>query len=269
MQAFQGEVNEVTVTEEGEVNDYAQHCCNLLKDDAMLFITIRSLSAADVFKVLQVVEQTKRIRHKAEEEELHQYAVYEQEKPKGPKRINLNDPSRASMPLGSNYSPPTSLAIHLSKIDMPELRPRQAASSPPDHPGEARKDKGKKKGKDRSNDKGEGKDRVQPAVTPPTLNKLTKPSPNAFAPANTHSYDSRHSSNPPPLPVPSATQLANPTVYGAWTRPNHSRVSSGPSSSLIPGYVPPSNGQPPPFPQSEPGTRPLSMAGLLDLFTRR
>ena len=42
-------------------------------------------------------------------------------KTKGPKRINLDDPA----PTGAKgYKPPSSLTIHLSKIDMPELRPK-------------------------------------------------------------------------------------------------------------------------------------------------
>ena len=46
----------------------------------MLFVTIRSASAREVPKVLQVVEHTKRLRHKAgldEDQELHQYVVYD------------------------------------------------------------------------------------------------------------------------------------------------------------------------------------------------
>lgn len=34
------------------------------QDDAILFVTLRSAAAEQVPKVLQVVEQTKRIRHK-------------------------------------------------------------------------------------------------------------------------------------------------------------------------------------------------------------
>jgi hypothetical protein len=36
MQAFKGEVNEVAVEDEGEIDDYAQHCWNLLKVCYML-----------------------------------------------------------------------------------------------------------------------------------------------------------------------------------------------------------------------------------------
>ena len=107
----------------------------------MLFVTVRSSSAAEVPKVLQVVEQAKRLRHKAgtcelglhygifvkpphsgldEDEALHQYVIYDTPKTKGPRRINLDDPSTgASKP----YAPPTNLTVHLSKIDMPELPP--------------------------------------------------------------------------------------------------------------------------------------------------
>lgn len=100
----------------------------------MLFVTIRSASAAEVPKVLQVVEHTKRLRHKAgrdEEQELYQYVVYDTERPKGPRRIKLDDPAPAPH---MTYAPPTSLSVHLSKIDMPELKPKAAApprSEPP------------------------------------------------------------------------------------------------------------------------------------------
>lgn len=83
IQAMRREVNEVAVEDECAVNDYAQYCANLLqvsltfknerggthfrdlKDEAMLFITVRSSAAIHVPKVLQVVEETKRIRHRA------------------------------------------------------------------------------------------------------------------------------------------------------------------------------------------------------------
>ncbi len=45
--------------------------------------------------------------------------LYNTDKAKGPRRINLDD--RAST---KEYTPPTSLKIHLSKIPVPELRPK-------------------------------------------------------------------------------------------------------------------------------------------------
>ena len=108
----------------------------------MLFITVRSASPADVPRVLQVVEQIRRLRHKrgtyptiypsphfplthlpfievnagALREELNQYVVYDAQ-PRAPQRIRLDDPP------ANTYTPPTSLTVHLSKIPMPELCP--------------------------------------------------------------------------------------------------------------------------------------------------
>ncbi|KAJ7188528.1 hypothetical protein C8R46DRAFT_1054967 [Mycena filopes] len=128
IQALRGQFNEVTVEEEGSVEDYAEYCANLFQDD-MLFVTVLSAGADQVPKVLQVVEQTKRIRHKAGlEEELHQYVLYDTQAHKGPKRINLDDEDKAK----KKYTPPESLTVHLSKIAMPELQPQAKGSSSSD-----------------------------------------------------------------------------------------------------------------------------------------
>ena len=47
--------------------------------------------------------------------------MYATAKAKGPRRINLDDPNPNT---NKTYAPPTSLSVHLSKIDMPELRPK-------------------------------------------------------------------------------------------------------------------------------------------------
>jgi hypothetical protein len=60
-----------------------------------------------------------------EETELHQYVLYDTEKKKGPRRINLNDDAEEK----AKYAPPSSLIVHLSKIDMPELMPKTTLSS--------------------------------------------------------------------------------------------------------------------------------------------
>ena len=71
----------------------------------------------------------------AEEEELHQYVIYETDKPqrRPPRRINLDDPDprkgKIKEPDIGRYLPPTSLTVHLSKIDMPELRPKANPSA--------------------------------------------------------------------------------------------------------------------------------------------
>ncbi|KAJ7209600.1 hypothetical protein GGX14DRAFT_630940 [Mycena pura] len=147
LQALRGQFNEVTVEDEGSVEDYGQYCANLFQDDAMLFVTVLSVGSEQVPKVLQVVEETKRIRHKAGiEEELHQYVLYDTQPRKGPRRINLDDTSK------NKYRPPESLTVHLSKIPMPELQPK-AKGSPertptPPQPVETKKE-GKKEQKKR------------------------------------------------------------------------------------------------------------------------
>lgn len=68
---------------------------------------------------------------------MHQYVVYDttQAKRKGPRRINLDDPN-PSASASKTYAPPTSLSVHLSKIDMPELQPRPESKvqRPPSKP---------------------------------------------------------------------------------------------------------------------------------------
>ncbi|KAI6144478.1 hypothetical protein BKA82DRAFT_4017124 [Pisolithus tinctorius] len=99
LQRGRGLVNEVSVMEEGDVKDYAKYCLQLLSDDAMLFISVCSTEAAQVPKVLQVVEETKRKRYKAGDPELHQYVLYDTQREtpqKGPRIIKLDDePSKS------------------------------------------------------------------------------------------------------------------------------------------------------------------------------
>ncbi|KAJ3964430.1 hypothetical protein EV361DRAFT_812149 [Lentinula raphanica] len=62
MQAMRSVIHEVTVFEEGEIDDYAKFCWRMLRDEAMSFITVRSGHSSQVQKVLEVVEATKRLR---------------------------------------------------------------------------------------------------------------------------------------------------------------------------------------------------------------
>lgn len=130
IQASRGEVNEVLIVDECSAKDYARYCARMLHDEAMMFISIRSAGASQVPKVLQVVEETKRYRHKAGDKDLYQYVLYDTAR-KGPRTINLDD-NKAK---GKDYTPPSNIVVHLSKIDMPELRPRSAI---PNRPGEGR-----------------------------------------------------------------------------------------------------------------------------------
>jgi len=196
IQALRGQFNEVTVENEGSVEDYGQYCANLFQDDAMLFVTILSDGADQVPKVLQVVEETKRIRHKAGlEEELHQYVLYDTQVRKGPKRINLDDTSNVK----NKYAPPESLTVHLSKIPMPELQP-QVKSVPDNKPSppvldakETKKEQKKREEAKRKEDK-----KVTP---PPSPNKLTRPGRESAHKAYFHN--------------PSPSQINNPSIYVA------------------------------------------------------
>jgi hypothetical protein len=129
LHAIRGELNEVTVEAECSVEDYATYCWNLLQDDAMLFVMIKSHTSLEVQKVVQIAEETKRLRHKTGlDDDLFQYVTYDAEAKKGPKRINLDNDNKAKKPAPVEYVPPKSLCIHLSKIPMPELQPLKPGS---------------------------------------------------------------------------------------------------------------------------------------------
>ncbi|KAF5367829.1 hypothetical protein D9757_010332 [Collybiopsis confluens] len=240
LQAIRGEFNEVTVEDEGSVDDYAQYCWNLLEDDAMLFITIKSHTHLEVQKVVQVAEQAKRIGHKAGlQDDLHQYVIYDTEEKKGPKRINLNDDSKTKKP--TPYVPPSSLSIHLSKIPMPELQPPKPGSKetnsagPPPLPlPSKKKDTGKQSSPSSP---------LSPAPAPLPKHKSNRlfrrrsslsrspspPSSRARPPPHVHSYQVH-----PNQPSPSPSQLNNPMIYGAPPPPPHHKrppTGHGPTKS--------------------------------------
>ncbi|KAF8992577.1 hypothetical protein BDZ89DRAFT_1086162 [Hymenopellis radicata] len=193
LQALRGEFNEVTVEQEGEVADYAQYCWNLLQDDAMLFVTVRSDSAEDVPKVLQTVEETKRIRHKAGlDNDLHQYVLHDTLPSKGPRRINLDNEEK--------YATPKSLVVHLSKIPMPELQP--TSPIPPSPPTKEDKKKGKGKKIARNSDPRIHSHQLHPNQPSPSPSQLGNPSIYvAPPPAKTKGRKSSPTPEVPPRPV--------------------------------------------------------------------
>ncbi|KAL0955120.1 hypothetical protein HGRIS_004035 [Hohenbuehelia grisea] len=224
IQAARGEYNEIMVEEEGSIDDYGQYCFGLLKDDAMLFITIRSASAEQVPKVLQVVEQTKRIRHKAGmDDELHQYVLYDtvQTPQKGPRRIKLDDDASKGK---NKYTPPNSLAVHISKIPMPELQPKATVHGK--EVGKNDKEDKKKEKKKEKEDKKKKKDDKKgrspspsPTRLPPKANKLTRPSTSPASNSRVHAHQVH-----PNQPSPSPSQLNNPGIYAA-APPKHPQLS--------------------------------------------
>ncbi|KAI9573767.1 hypothetical protein HD554DRAFT_2166541 [Boletus coccyginus] len=203
LQLGRGQVNEVTVLEEGAIADYAKHCAQLLQDDAMLFISVRSADANQVPKVLRVVEETKRLRYKAGDPDLHQYVEYDTKEGaasrKGPRIINLDDKERGK---NRGYAPPESLTVHLSKIGMPELQPRGTPLDNQQTPHD--QGSGKKQDKDESKhakakDRNRGKDgRLKRTSLSP---RRTSPPPQYFQPTSSVSPSvPRPYLYPPPLP---------------------------------------------------------------------
>ncbi|KAH7913056.1 hypothetical protein BJ138DRAFT_1111787 [Hygrophoropsis aurantiaca] len=310
LQAGTGEVNEVSVSEEGKVKDYAQYCAKLLQDDAMLFITVRSSDAAQIPKVMQVVEETRRIRHKAgpsysfggtlfalnsflgfsDDKDLHQYVVHDTSKPSAPsssRRINLNDVQGQRDE--SKNVPPNSLVIHLSKIDMPEFRPRRI---PPSSHGIMQDDigagdghkEGRKERKEREKREKEkrakreaeknGKDKATSSNSnsPPT-NKITK-APTMRPPASSLPNRSRNHVYPhqihPLQPSPSPSQLNNPMIYAApplpLRAPNHAMTSPPHYPPYTSNFAP--NEAQNHYPQHSPPTTVASapVSGLFDKF---
>ncbi|KAI6046076.1 hypothetical protein EDC04DRAFT_1870881 [Pisolithus marmoratus] len=282
LQHGRGLVNEVSIMEEGHVKDYATYCLLLLLDDAMLFISVRSAEASQVPKVLQVVEEAKRMQYKAVQisptylhcaggPELHQYVLYDTQQgtpQKGPRVIKLDDePAKSRV---KDYTPPSSLIVHLSKIDMPELRPR----GPPGHAREA--DPGRNKGKEKTKEQEKGKkkqedkkrdgndERVKKAKSSsPLLRRSASPSrgnlsgqsnrpqsqhfqtyPSSHTRTNSHGHDSLGVPLPPPHHTrpPNRQTRSQPayrqSMYAGWyghptNRPPPPPISTAPLASPL------------------------------------
>ncbi|TFK29766.1 hypothetical protein FA15DRAFT_663948 [Coprinopsis marcescibilis] len=234
IQAEHGEYNEVVIGDEGAVLDYAEYCNNLLNDDAMLFISVKSSSPQDVPKVLQVVEETKRIRYKAglDEDGLHQYVLYDLEKKKGPRRIDLNDDAQRK----AKYAPPDSLVVHLSKIEMPELKPKTLPSM---------SDKGRKM---------EEKEKKAPAVIPPApSSRPVSPPVEMSRPSSSSGNQDAKAAKPPKLKKPKlvkpprGSETAKPQTVPLQppsTYASHSPHTSSPASytAPTPSYPMPTTG---------------------------
>jgi len=200
----------------------------------MLFISVRSATVENVPKVLRVVEDIKRFRHKAgtslscvlavrcseccvgmdEEGELYQYVIYEQAKPKGPKIIKLDDPKGRNAEMES-YTPPTSLTVHLSKIDMPELKPRATGNASPDKKGKGKEKEKKEKEKEKPAKKDkrkEGDKKPKPSPSPPPpIPHHSRPPANTWAqyPSQLDQESGALNSATPPQPPQPTSMVSN------------------------------------------------------------
>lgn len=223
----------------------------------MLFISVRSSDPNQVPRVLQVVEETKRLRYKvgmcprsmsegyastyvphAGALDLHQYVVYDNKEAmpqKGPRIINLDDNHGKNKT--KEYTPPRSLTVHLSKIDMPELRPRGTL---PDRQPTTRhdQDNGKRKDKDASKrdkekEKEKAKERDKHKVPDGRTKRPSLPATSSTTasvhPAVLHKHRSQYNLHPTspalspsfPSPLPSPSYRAPPPLPSRAPAPRH------------------------------------------------
>uniref|UniRef100_A0A0W0F569 Inhibitor of growth protein N-terminal histone-binding domain-containing protein n=1 Tax=Moniliophthora roreri TaxID=221103 RepID=A0A0W0F569_MONRR len=214
MQAVRGELNEVTVEDEGSIDDYANYCWGLLQ------VSLFSVGLED---------------------QLHQYVTTDT-KPKGPKRINLDD-KKANKP---TYEPPESICIHLSKIPMPELQPKLKTPYPEHLVNDTSSKEKSSRKKDSKREKGSS-----PSGSPTTkLNKRSqsrhKSSSSPPREVHVHSHQVH-----PHQPSPSPSQLNNPGIYTAPPPPRPvARQTPTYATTLVPPPGALQSRPPPPLTQS-------------------
>jgi len=197
---------------------------------------VKSASAEHVPKVLQVVEEAKRLRHKngQDDDELYQYVLYDNERQKGPRRINLDDSNNMD-----KYKPPNSLTVYLTKIPMPELQPKTQVDE--------RKGKGESNHtRKRSSDHGSNNHNTKPnassslSVPKPSLltrrkrsspsltptNQSPNYSPPKSPPKNSEPSSNRQSYSPPSAPPTLPQTQPPPPSPRIYTQPPPERPTS-------------------------------------------
>ncbi|KAL1743225.1 hypothetical protein HDZ31DRAFT_41407 [Schizophyllum fasciatum] len=123
----------VRIDDDMNAKGYSQFCCNLLKDDTLMYITIRSSSSKYIDKTMKVAEKTSKAYSKlaaSKGSDLHQYVswdfpVAEEVDPKGKGKAKKKS---------KKGTPPTAVIVHLSKRTIPELEPKLSAPSTEDVP---------------------------------------------------------------------------------------------------------------------------------------
>ncbi|KAF9059775.1 hypothetical protein BDP27DRAFT_448509 [Rhodocollybia butyracea] len=163
MHALRNVMHEVTVHQQGDVEDYAKFCWRLLKDEAITFITIRSGSSSEVQKVLEVTEATKRIRfQKGSYVDLLQFVTYyplpvgttrqrleertkllsmtpkqakkaqeKKRKEEKKQKAKANLSMHPSLEIEELQIPPKSVQVRLSKVEIQaQVSPLQTGTSP-------------------------------------------------------------------------------------------------------------------------------------------
>ncbi|KAI5832386.1 hypothetical protein K523DRAFT_414197, partial [Schizophyllum commune Tattone D] len=121
----------VRVEDDMNVKGYSQFCSHLLKDDTLMYITVKSSTAKHVDKTMKVAEKVNKNYRKVAKKDsadLHQYVSWDfpaaEDDKKGKKKSKKG-------------TPPTGVIVHLSKKAMPELEPKLSTPSVEDVPSAA------------------------------------------------------------------------------------------------------------------------------------
>lgn len=120
------DANEVIVGVRTDLDGHIARAIGLLEDPSVLFIIIRTRDAAAAQRALQVVLGVTRYRHRGGMPDLRQYVIEEEapQENKGPKVIKLDAPDPKP-----SWKPPPNLAIYLSTIELPDLKPGPGRSN--------------------------------------------------------------------------------------------------------------------------------------------
>ncbi|KAJ9103811.1 hypothetical protein QFC21_002273 [Naganishia friedmannii] len=137
---FNADPNEMYIPASAPTDQYVSRCVDMLGDDSMLFVILRSASPQAVRKVIDVADGAKKARHRKgldqEGRGLYQYVIESEESVeqnkngggfRGPRVIKLDDSPASKQE--TKYSPPRNITIYLSKIELPDLQPRSNPSN--------------------------------------------------------------------------------------------------------------------------------------------
>ncbi|KAI5895080.1 uncharacterized protein SCHCODRAFT_02618535 [Schizophyllum commune H4-8] len=122
----------VRVGDDMNVKSYSQFCCNLLKDDTLMYITVKSSIAKHVDKTMKVAEKVNKDYRKVvkkDSADLHQYVSWD--------FPAAEDDKKGKKKKSKKGTPPTGVIVHLSKKAMPELEPKLSTPSAEDVPSAA------------------------------------------------------------------------------------------------------------------------------------
>ncbi|KAK1926542.1 hypothetical protein DB88DRAFT_482226 [Papiliotrema laurentii] len=224
--------NEIIVGLQTDIDEHVARAANLLEDPQTLFIVVRTRNPEAAQRALEVSLGVTRFRHRENMGDLHQYVIEEEPfKPPsprptsrpGPPVINLDDSPPPSKPERSKSSGKNAaatwkapnIAIYLSKIDLPDLKPGRRETL------KARRNGGDVSSGDQSPPSG--------SVGPSLSNRLQRPN-NALPRPSSLSPSTLSRSAPPPPARPSqGTQLDH---GAAATTPQAQAKSSSSGTSL-------------------------------------